>query len=455
MLRAEDLRVDGTGTAHPVGRRAGQELRARAGDWRLVSSPPEVILALRATEGRRALRLAGEVRTPGALCDVLATMAQGGWGGELVVFEEPEAAATPIAGTTVIERSIFFEGGNVVGATSTAPGERLGEILWRFGAITQEELDRIVQASVASGRRMGEAAIELEFVGPDELFHMMTRQVEEVFYAAALVGRATFFLFDGFDPGRLARRHLLSAGALLMEAARRTDELRFFREKIPSDSWVPAPLVASGGKKPPPELEGVLSECDGRRSVAEIGRRIGQLEFEVTRSVFQLCAAGLVSVQPPRPAGLSAAVDAFNRAIVAIHAACDEASKGSELRAGVEQFATSAGAYVPVFAGAGPRPDGSVRPDVVARNVASAGLDAEGWLAQQLLEYAGFALFHAGTLLSREAAAALEGRTAEPLQLLRRSAEAALPLSLRQSTGSHGIPSSSAGSSRSASGRDT
>jgi hypothetical protein len=452
MLRAEDLRVDGTGTAHPVGRRAGQELRARAGDWRLLSSPAEVILALRATEGRRALRLAGEVRTPGALCDVLATMAQGGWGGELVVFEEPEAAAAP--GVDVIERSIFFEGGNVVGATSTAPRERLGEILWRFGVITQEELDRIVRAASANGRRTGEAAIELEFVGPDELFRMMTRQVEEVFYAAALVGSATFFLFDEFDASRLARRHLLSAGALLMEAARRTDELRFFREKVPSDAWVPAPLAAAAGKKPPSELEDVLFECDGRRSVAEIGRRIGQLEFEVTRSVFQLCAAGFVSVQPPRPAGLSAGVDAFNRAIVAIHAACDEASKGSELRAGIDQFATSTGAYVPVFAGAGPRADGSVRPEVVARNVARAGLDAEGWLAQQLLEYAAFALFHAGTLLSREAAAALEERSAEPLQLLRRSAEAALPLSRRQSVGPHSNPNSTAGT-RPAPGRET
>jgi hypothetical protein len=429
MLEAEDLRIDGTGTLHPVGRRAGQQLRARVGDWRLLSAPPEVVLALRAGEGTRTLRLAGEVRSPGALCDVVATAAQGGWGGELVVFEEQGDPGQRLADTVV--RSIFFEGGHVVGASSNAQGERLGEILWRFGVITREELDQIVRAADETGRRVGEAAVELDFVEPDELFRMMARQVEEVFYAAALVGRATFFLFDGFEASRVPRRHHLSAGALLMEAARRTDELRFFREKIPSDAWVPMPLAASAAKKPPPELEGVLAECDGRRSIAEIGRRIGQLEFEVTRAVFQLSAAGFVAVQLPRPAGIEGALEAFNAALVAIHAACDAASKGRELRAGVERFATSTGAYVPLFAGAGPAEDGSLRPDVLARNVSAmrAGEDSEGWLVQELFEYAGFALFHAGSLLSRDAAAALEARASELLQLLRRSAEAGVPVS--------------------------
>jgi hypothetical protein len=439
MPGAEDLRIDGTGTVHPVGRRAGQHLRARAGDWRLLAGPPEVVLALRAGEATRALRLAGEVRSHGALCDVLATVAQGGWGGELVVFEDNEAAeGAGQRGQDVVVRSIFFDGGNVIGAASNAPGERLGEILWRFGAITREQLDQVVRAADESGRRVGEAAIELEFVGPDELFRMMARQVEEVFYAAALVGRATFFLFDGFDASKLARRHHLSAGALLMEAARRTDELRFFREKIPSDAWVPAPIGSAASKKPPRELEGVLVECNGRRSIAEIGRRIGQLEFEVTRAVFQLSAAGFVSVHRPCPEGPAALLDAFNGALVAIHAACDTASKGRELRAGIEQFATSTGVYVSLFAGAGPLEDGSLRGEVVTRNFAvmSAAQDGQGWLVQELLEYAGFALFHAGSLLPREAAAAaLDARASDSLKLLRQPAEAGLPPSRRRASG--------------------
>src|SRR5262249_13272879 len=128
-----DLRIDGTGTIHPIGVAASQSLRARAGEWRLLRSPGEVVLAFPAGEGGRMLRLAGEVRAPGALCDVVATVAQGAWGGELALYEDETA------------RSLFFEGGQVVGATTNVPSERIGEILWRFGAITREEQERVVQ----------------------------------------------------------------------------------------------------------------------------------------------------------------------------------------------------------------------------------------------------------------------------------------------------------------------
>ena len=410
MADERDLRIDATGTMHPVGRAASQDLRLRTGEWQLLPAPPEVVLALRTAAQPRALRLAGEVRSPGALCDVVAMIAQGGYGGELVVAQEESS------------RNIFFEAGNVVGATTTVPGERLGEILWRFGAVTREQLDQIVRAADQSGKRLGEAAIELEFVDSEELFRMMARQVEEVFYAAVHVANATFFLFDGFDPSRLARRHHLSAGHLLMEAARRMDELRFFREKIPNDGWIPTLMPPASGRKAPPELAEVLAQCDGRRSIAEIGRRIGQLEFEVTRSVFQLATAGIVTVVPPRPEGPEAIAQAFNAALAEIHRACDAAETGRLLRAGIEQFAIGSGVYMPLFNGAGPLEDGTLRADRLARNVAALASeqDPDTWLADQLFEYVGFALFHAGSILPRDAEKALHARIAELLKPLRR-----------------------------------
>ena len=426
MADGDDLRIDTTGTVHPLGRHASQELRARAGEWRLLASPGELVVAVRAGDGSRPLRLAGQVRTPGALCDVVAMIAQGSWGGELVVHaaHEGEAEADAV-------RSIYFERGNVVGATTSVPAERLGEILWRFGAITRSQLDEIVQHAGRSGKRLGETAVDLDFVGPEELFQMMARQVEEVFYGAVHVSRATFYLFDGFDESRLARRQMLGAGALLMEAARRMDELQFFREKIPSDAWIPVPGAAGAGKRGPPELAELLAQCDGRRSVAEIGRRIGQLEFEVTRGIFQLVTAGLVTMSAPRPEGAAAIVDAFNVALHEVHRACDGVGKGRELRGGIDQFATGTGVYPALFSGAGPLDDGGLRGDRVARNVvALAGEDhPDAWLTQQLFEYTGFALFHAGSLLPRDVEAALNTRVAEILNPFRQQSEAGPPTS--------------------------
>jgi len=426
MPEAPDLRIDATGTVHPVGMRASQELRARAGEWRLVAAPGGILLAVQAGEIPRPLRLAGEVRAPGGLCDVVSTIAQGAYSAELTVFEALESHPQRPHQESV--RSILFDHGNVVGASSTAPGERLGEILWRFGAITREQLDEVVSAAERTGKRVGEAAIELEFVEPEELFVMMGRQVEEIFYAAVHLGRASFFLFDGLDEN-LALRQPLSAGQLLMEAARRMDELRFFREKIPGEAWVPTLLQPPSGRKAPPELCSVLEQCDGRRSIAEIGRRIGQLEFEVTRAVFQLATAGLVSVGPPRLEGPAAVVEAFDRALAEIHRTADEAGKGKELRAAVEQFVMSTGVFVPLLDGAGPLEDGTLRPERVARNVAALAVeeDAEAWLVQQLFEYTGFALFHAGSLLGRDEEKGLNARIAEMLKPLRQQPEGGPP----------------------------
>jgi hypothetical protein len=412
-----DLRIDSTGTIHPVGRAASQSLRSRSGEWRLQRCPADVVLAVPAREGPRTLRLAGQVRVPGGLCDIVATIAQGGYTGELVVLEEETA------------RSIYFDAGNVVGATTNVLAERLGEILWRFGAITREQHDQIVRTAERSGKRIGDTAMDLEFVGADELFRMMSRQVEEVFYAAVHVSDAWFYLFDGFEESALPRRHHLGAGHLLMEAARRMDEMHFFREKVPSDAWVPAPVpAAAGGKKAPPDLADVFAQCDGRRSVAEIGRRTGQLEFEVTRAVFQLVTAGLLSVSPPRPEGSAAVVEVVNRALVEIHRACEARGGAADLREGLEQFVASTGTYVPLFDGAGPTADGSLKGDRVDKNArVLAGVDADRWLAAQLFDYAAFALFHAGSLVPREDETILKERVTEMLRPLRQQLEGNAP----------------------------
>jgi len=406
--RDDLLRVDVTGTVHPVGRAASQELRARAGEWRLAPSAEGVVVMRRPerTNGA-ALKLAGELKAPGAICDIVSLIAQSNWKGELVILEDKKA------------RSIYFDAGSIVGAQTNVPEERLGETLFRFGVVTRDQLEEAVRKAAASGKRFGEAAIELEFVSPEELYPMMARQVEEVFYATLHVAEGWFYFFDRFDEKSLVRRHNLNAGALLMEGARRMDEMQFFRERIPNENYVPV-LKEGVKKKPPEELQKMLAEVDGKRSIAQIGRRLGLLEFEVTRAVFQLVGAGFVAVVAPRPQGPEDIVEGFNPALSEIHKVCDAFGKGVELRDGLARFATGGGVYDPLFQGAGPLPDGSFRPERVGRNLAAlAGDDPDAWLIQLMHDYIGFAMFQAGSLLPRDAERQLAAAIAEMLKPLR------------------------------------
>ncbi len=419
MSDRDDLvRVDLTGTVHPVGKSASQDLRARAGEWRLERSPLNVMLVRRVEKSLQApvLRLAGEIKTPGALCDIIAMIAQSGWKGELISIDEAKV------------RSLYFDAGSVIGAQTNVAEERLGETLYRFGVVTREQLESTVKASTKSGKRFGEAAVELDFVSPEQLYPMMARQVEEVFYAALHVGDGTFYFYDRYDESQVGRRHSLNAGMLLMEGARRMDEMRFFRERIPNEQYIPT--TRDSAKKPPDDLVKVLAECDGKRSIAQIGRRLGLLEFEVTRAVFQLASGGFVTVVAPRPQGAQTIMEGFNPALIEIHAKCDAAGKGADLRDGLARFATGGGVYDPLFQGAGPLPDGSFRPDRVERNLASlAGDDPDAWLIQLLHDYIGFGLFQAGSLLPRDVEAKLASSVSETLKPLRPADSA--PLSRR------------------------
>jgi hypothetical protein len=251
---------------------------------------------------------------------------------------------------------------------------------------------------------------------------MMARQVEEVFYAAVHVSEGSFYFFDRYDEKNIVRRHNLNAGGLLIEAARRMDEMRFFREKIPNDGYIPVPLP---GKKPPDDLADLFAKIDGKKSIAEIGRSIGQLEFEVTRGVFQLISSGCVFVVAPRPRGPEAIVETFNPALAAIHERCDDAGKGAELRDGLARFATGGGVYDPLFMGAGPLADGTLKPSRIANNIAAlAGDDPDAWLVGLMNDYVGFALFQAESLLPREQQALLMTQVMEFLKPVRPLLEA-------------------------------
>ncbi|HEX7669314.1 MAG TPA: DUF4388 domain-containing protein, partial [Polyangiaceae bacterium] len=216
--RSELVRIDPSGVAHPIGNIASQRMRTRAGAFRLLPAPDHVVfMRYTGEDGRRdaedgaIVRLAGEITTPGAMCDIFALLGQTGWRGELSVLDGAAA------------RSVFFEQGNVVGTQTNVEAERIGMVLYKFGVITAEQHELIMER-VRSGARYGSAAAELGIVTQEQVFQYLGRQIDEVVYATLIVGDGTFFFLDGFDESRLVAHHVVSANALLMDAVTRMDE---------------------------------------------------------------------------------------------------------------------------------------------------------------------------------------------------------------------------------------
>jgi hypothetical protein len=411
--RDELVRIDGRGEAHPIGAVAGQRMRARAGAYRVLPSPKHVVfMRYTGEDGRRdaddgaIVRIAGEVTAPGALCDVLALLGQTGWRGELIVENDDQL------------RSVFFENGNVVGAHTNVDAERIGSVLYRYGALDDAERDQIL-AQTTAGRRFGEVAIELGSITRETLYAHISKQIEEIVFATLTVADGTFFFLDGFDASRLVSQHTLGANALLMDGVTRMDELRFFKLKIPSGAHVP---VRTQGRAAPDDHLDLYAAIDGTASVEELGRSTGRGEFETTRALYALVQSHHVAVHPPRVSGgPTALVGAANAALLDIFGAATEGGKSAELRDSLASFAVGAGVYDILFRGAGPDAGGALDADRVAQNavLVAVGADPQNMLKQLLHEYVSFALFSAGAALGSEAEAAIAERVGPNLSTLR------------------------------------
>ncbi len=412
--KAELVRIDSRGEAHPIGAVASQRLRARAGAYRMLPAPAHVVfMRYTGEDGRRdaedgaIVRLAGEVTAPGALCDVLALLGQTGWRGELCVLDGDDV------------RSVFFDQGNVVGAVTNVEAERLGSVLYRYGVIDAEARDRVMEL-VKAGKRFGEAAIELGVLKQDQIYASISKQVDEIVFATLTVADGTFFFLDGFDEARLVSRHTVSANALLMDAVTRMDEMRYFRQKVPSAEHVPVKNEGRGA----PDLEFKLTfdAADGKNSVGEIGRISGKGEFEITKQVYGLVQSGHVSIHPPRAAGgPTSLVAAANGALTAIYRAAAASGRAEEVRSGLSSFAVGAGVYDILFRNAGPDEQGALDTEAVIHNsaIVAGGSDPDNMLKGMLHEYVSFALFSAGAALGSAAEAELSRQVGPALASLK------------------------------------
>jgi hypothetical protein len=412
-MPADLMRIADDGSLHPDGGLARDRMRVRAGlgAFQLMPAPAQVLFLRCIGEevdgaggAAAAVRLAGEVTAPGAVCDIVAMVSHAGWRGELLVLSGEGS------------RSLFFEAGNILGAQTNVRAERIGPLLQRLGILSGDQIAE-VEGGLSSGRRFGEIAVAAGFLTEERLFEAMSRQTREIAFAGLQAATGVFYFLDGFEPSRLPMCHQLSASAVIMEAARRMDESKYFRERIPSEQHVPTP--APGRPEPDDDLKPIWQACDGRRSVLEVARLCERDEFEVTKALFQLVQAGFLYVRRPRAAGPAATVSVFNEAMVIITRAAAKIGRSAAVTQDLERFARSTPAYQALFAGAGPLPDGSVDPGRVVANVeAMADRAPDGLLAKRLHMYAAFALFLVSLHLPRSQQRELTDEVAERIKAL-------------------------------------
>jgi CheY-like chemotaxis protein len=175
---------------------------------------------------------------------------------------------------TAFPRSVYFELGRVVGATSSAPHERVEELALRLGLLTREQHRQAVPATAGiSSRRAALALLEQGFLKPEELTPLARRRTEEVVFALCAEADGPFRSAPARVPPE--ERTALGRGplSLAVDGVRR----RWMDPRLGALLGGPATLLAPAPRAPPPSELGLSAPeeqafalADGLRTLDEI-----------------------------------------------------------------------------------------------------------------------------------------------------------------------------------------
>ncbi|MCY1046033.1 DUF4388 domain-containing protein [Corallococcus sp. bb12-1] len=288
---SQRFRIDGAAQLVPEDRTGIPALAGRSGTYALMPTAPDLLVFSRQPpEG-------GSIPTPRVvlagdaggfpLSDLIAFLSQSRWSGVVRVH-------TPGG-----ERSLMIREGEVRGAASEEPSDRLGEVLVRLGYVDRAQVEAVLREQSPS--KIGRALVEKGLLQAHDLFKCVTHQVSEIFHAIVLCREGAFFLIDQPLDEKTGHSIQLSTQSLLMDSIRKIDEQAHFRKRIPHGRMYVARKRPSDGKLEEDE-DRVLAMLDGRRTVLELGHAARLSEFDVTKVVFRLLEGGFAGLSD-KPVG--------------------------------------------------------------------------------------------------------------------------------------------------------
>lgn len=280
---ADEPKFDADGALVIPAARLGRLAEQKADRLRLVRLLDDLLVCARSQPGQRSQPLFyGDLRLfhVGELLALIAAMRKDGQLHLLV----PHARKT-----------IQFVEGEVVHASSTVEDDRLGEVLWRRGMLSLEQLSA-VQDQVRPGVKLGRLLIERGLLTPRQLYDGLREQVVEIVYSTFHLLRGEFLFIEGQARRKGTVQLETSTQELIREGVRRVQELTRLEEVLPHGQAVLAVRPVQLDLQPAERERRLLDLIDGRRTAAEIIAASHLGEFEARKVLAGLVTGGQVEV---------------------------------------------------------------------------------------------------------------------------------------------------------------
>jgi TonB family protein len=196
-----------------------------------------------------------------------------------------------------VEKALFFDGGQLVFATSSDSQDGLGEVMLRAGALTQSQFEE-ASTLVETGQRFGSAIAEMGVYGVEEIVTWVRRQVIQIVASVLDFPAGRYFFFSAPEKNVVPEIGTpVPLGKLLLEAVRKANDL-------PLDRLAGAADLRVGLSSEPPHLitagdledreRNLLGKVSQRISAKDIVAQSGLPSLEASRGLYALLLLGFV-----------------------------------------------------------------------------------------------------------------------------------------------------------------
>jgi hypothetical protein len=184
---------------------------------------------------------------------------------------------------------------------------KLGKILLRRKRISKDDLDALLKEQKLLGWKLGQIAVESGLVQKKDVEEALREQIEEEIFDMFMWREAAFEFAEGRAPKQEENNPLsgltfdVNMTGLILEAARRADELLMIRRILTDDdmtlSKFPFEIQAEELGQDLEVVDEIIPIINGRRSVREIVNASIYPRFITMRAIYRLLVLGYIKAQ--------------------------------------------------------------------------------------------------------------------------------------------------------------
>ena len=201
--------------------------------------------------------------------------------------------------TPSFTKNIYFDGGDVIFASSTYEDDRLGEMLLKAGKISVEQYDSSVEVLKASkDKRQGAILVELGYLTPKDLFWGVKYQVREIIHSMFLIEDGDYAFHEGELPTQEVIILKNSIGNLIYAGVNKIVNWTRIRSEMPHTDSVlrlsEDPLSLFQDIELSQQDKKILSLVDGTRTIKQVVDGSWMGSFEALKVLYVLWSIGMV-----------------------------------------------------------------------------------------------------------------------------------------------------------------